>query len=215
LNSSARRVAWWALAIVVVVSGSGLRAYVDGSAELRKAEAARAEGELDDLVMHLGRAARWRLPLATHDERALEELEALALGPRAAEDPTLAILACREIRRALLATRTPMGVSDPELLDRAERGVVRLMSVDTDPERDDRLAIQLSEPRDAPNAGTWLASFFFVAWLGALYGFFSRGIDDEASLIPKAARLWGLLVLLTTVSWMLLTRHPEWISALG
>ena len=213
IGSRGRRAGWWALAVALVLLGSGLRAFIDGRAELAKAHEAELEAEIDEEIMHLGRAARWRLPFAGHDETALAGLESLATD--ADLDVTASLLAYREIRRALLATRTPWGVSDPQLLARADSAIVRLMADDSDPEREDRLVIQLSEPRDAPNAGTWLASLFFVAWLGALYGFFVRAIDEQAHLVRRSARIWGLLVLLTCMMWMLLTRHPEWVSSIA
>ena len=212
MTPGARRAFWWASAVGVVLLGSSLRVGIDGRNELTQAEAQLADEHFDFAIIHYGRAARWRLPIATHDERALEGLEELARAGVEGGDSTQSLLAYREIRRSLLATRTPWGVSDPDLLERANAQIASLMAGADDPEREDRLAIQLAEPKDAPNSGTWLASLMFVAWLGALYGFFSQGLDERARLRGRPARLWGLAVMFTLLGWMLLTRHPEWIA---
>ena len=61
--------------------------------------AASASG--DDELMHLGRAARLYAPGSPYSRRALDKLAAIGR-----DDPTRALAAWREVRSAILATRS-------------------------------------------------------------------------------------------------------------
>ncbi len=105
-----------------------LRAAWEGRAELTSADVAREAGRVDLEIVHLGRAARWRVPWAGHDETALARL--LALGEAGArEDATsqTALMAHREARSALLATRG-WGLADDEAMHAANRAIATAMA---------------------------------------------------------------------------------------
>lgn len=126
----ARAGAWAVLVGLSVIGPLLARATWEGRAELRAAEAAEAEGRVDLEVVHLGRAARWRVPVMTHDEVALARL--MAIGEAAEADPEklgpqTALLAYREVRSALLATRA-FGVADPATYAAANRRIAGLMA---------------------------------------------------------------------------------------
>lgn len=122
-----------ALAILVVVGVAApllLRAAWEGRHELELADVRAQEGRVDLEVVHLGRAARWRVPFAGHDEEALARLMTIAAA--AAEDeagrgPQTALLAYREVRSALLATRA-WGPADRATYDAANRRIAALMA---------------------------------------------------------------------------------------
>ena len=94
-----------ALVGVVVVVPIAIRATVEGSAAL---DEALGTDDIDLRIERLGHAARWRMPIATHDERALDAL--VEIGESRNDEASLA--AYREARRALLGTRA-WGLSDP------------------------------------------------------------------------------------------------------
>lgn len=124
------RAAAWAAVVVLGVSGPLLgRAAWEGRGALAQAERAAAEGRVDGEIMQLGRAARWRVPIARHDEVALARLMTIAAeAERAGEASSqTALTAYREARGALLASRA-WGVADPALLDAANHGIARLMA---------------------------------------------------------------------------------------
>lgn len=105
------------------------RAAWEGRGALDQAGLAAAEGRVDREIMHLGRAARWRVPFASHDEAALARLLAIATeAERGGEAGSqTALTAYREARGALLASMA-WGVADPELLAAANQGIARLMA---------------------------------------------------------------------------------------
>lgn len=120
---------WVALALLGVLGPLLGRAAWEGRGALALADRAAAEGRVDREIMQLGRAARWRVPLAGHDEAALERL--LTIAARAeqagAASSQTALAAYREARGALLATRA-WGIVDVARLEDANRGIARLMA---------------------------------------------------------------------------------------
>jgi hypothetical protein len=198
------RLGYVALALLVVGSLI-LRAWLDGRAQLREADAMAEAGDLDGEIRHLGRAARWRLPLADHDELARERLRELAERETQAGHVREALVAWRELRSAILATRT-IDVVDPEQLEAANAAIVELMvleareagvAVDSA-----RWATELDEDL-APRGRSLLAAACFAAWLIACIGFFVRGIDGKGRLEPRPALRWGAAVLVLLLGWLM------------
>ena len=185
------------LSLLVPIAG---RVLVDGRAELAAAAEARAAGDGEAEIRHLGRAARFRLPLADHDERALARLAELGRGG----DSTLALTAWRELRGALIGTRV-VGVSDPGLLAEADAAIVERMADEAAragaPVARERWAAELDEDLE-PRSRSLLAATALVAWLGACVGLVVRGIDRKGRLDPVPARRWGVAVLLTLIAWI-------------
>jgi hypothetical protein len=200
-----RRLAYLALALFVVGS-LWLRAWLDGRAQLREAEMMAEAGDLDGEIRHLGRAARWRLPLADHDELARARLRELAERETEAGHVGEGLVAWRELRSAILATRT-ITVVDPEQLEAANAAIVELMVLEARqlgvaPDSA-RWAAELDE--DVVSRGRSLsASACFAAWLIACIGFFMRGIDGKGRLEPRPALRWGAAVLVLLVAWVTL-----------
>jgi hypothetical protein len=211
LTSGTARPRWRAAAIVVALALALLtplvvRVAIDGRAELRLADEAAAAGDLDGQILHLGRAARFRLPLAGHDELALAQLRDLARSADEAEEIELALAAWRELRGALIGTRV-VEISDPEALREANAAIVDLMAREAEargnpPDRE-RWAAELDEDL-APRGRTLFAATCFVAWLGACLGFFTRGIDGKGRLVPQPALRWGGSTLVLLIAWLLL-----------
>lgn len=132
-GSGPRAAGWtalWTVLVVLGVLGPLLgRAAWEGQGALTRAEQAAAEGRVDREIMQLGRAVRWRVPIAGHDERALARLLAIAAEAEQAGEASsqTALTAYREARGALLASRA-WGVADGRALEVANRGIARLMA---------------------------------------------------------------------------------------
>ncbi len=124
-----RRGAWAALVAVGVIGPLLARAAWEGRGALAQADVAAAAGRVDREILHLGRAARWRVPIAGHDEAALARLMAIgeAAELRGGAGSQTALMAYREARAALLATRA-WGVADRALLHAANRRIARVMA---------------------------------------------------------------------------------------
>jgi hypothetical protein len=205
----ARRVALILGVIALVLAPLIGRTLIDGRAELGKADAAAEAGDRDAEIRHLGRAARFRLPLAWHDDVALERLASLARHAEEAEganEITTALAAWRELRRALIGTRV-IDVSDPELLTEANAAIVELMvreaRANAQPIARDRWAEELEQDL-APRGRSLLAALCLVAWVIACLGFFTRAVDAKGRLDPRPARRWGGAVLALLIAWILL-----------
>jgi hypothetical protein len=202
---SVASVAYVALALVVIGS-LFVRAWVDGRAQLREADAMAEAGDLDGEIRHLGRAARWRLPIAEHDELARTRLRELAERETAAGHVGVALIAWRELRSAILATRA-IDVVDPELLETANVEIVQLMVLEAQaadiPADSARWAAELDEdPMGTSRVRSLSAAACFAAWLIACIGFFTRGIDGKGRLEPRPALRWGAAVLVLLVAWL-------------
>jgi len=200
-----RAVLYAAAAIVLVVVPIAVRAAVDGHAALQEALATE---DPDLRIERLGHAARWRVPLASHDEAAMDAL--IAIGEQG--EPAQSLAAYREARRALLATRA-WGLSDPARFDMLCERIATAMAAQEEADLSDvggqgdpyAYHLQLLQERPGPDplrAG--FAAWAFIGWLVALVGFIGRGLDDRGKLQPRPATRWGLAAMLLLVSWAVL-----------
>ena len=210
-----RPLLWTAVAVVLIPGPLLARVAWEGGAELERADVAREREDADAEIEHLGRAARWRAPVLSHDERALDRLEALGEAAEATgeDERHVALAAYREIRRALLATRA-FGVAHPERLDRANAAIARLMAAQErafgtdvsgrqeDPETFHRSL--LDRDRGPVPWRANLAALSFVGWVVASGGFVLRGLDGEGRLRPRPALRWGGASVLLLLAWSVL-----------
>ncbi|MGH1349108.1 MAG: hypothetical protein ACRBN8_46685 [Nannocystales bacterium] len=194
-----------AAATVLITVPVAVRAWVDGRAALQQALQTEDVGLR---IERLGHAARWRLPLASHDEDAVDAL--VELGEQS--EASVSIAAYREARRALLATRA-WGLTDPERFEMLNERIASAMAAREATEGTDvgglgdpyayHLQLLAREPGPEPlRAGG--AAWAFVAWLGALVGFVGRGLDKRGKLQAKPATRWGLAVLMLLAVWTVL-----------
>ena len=192
--------------VALVLAPLLVRTAVDGRAELARADEAGEAGDRDAEIRHLGRAARFRLPLAQHDDQAINQLHALAVDAQSAGEITTSLTAWRELRSALIGTRT-LDVPEPELLAEANAEIVELMveeaRASNRPIARDRWAEELEQDLQ-PRHRTLLAALSFAAWLVSCIGFLARGIDAKGRLIPRPALRWGGSALLLLILWILL-----------
>ena len=204
--ASIRRIVLYAAAgVVLLVVPIGVRVAVDGRAALQEA---LATADPDLRIERLGHAARWRMPLVSHDEQALDAL--IAIGERG--EPVQSLAAYREARRAMLAT-SAWGLSDPARFDMLCERIAAAMAAQEEADLSDvggqgdpyayhlQLLQQVPGP-DPLRAG--FAAWAFVGWLVALLGFIGRGLDDRGKLQPRPATRWGLAAMLLLVSWAVL-----------
>jgi hypothetical protein len=211
-----RRIVWAFLLLFGVLIPLSVRVVWEGRAELEAADRARGEELLTQEIEHLGRAARWRLPIASHDEIALHRLLAIGEDQEALGDDGIqtALMAYREVRRALLATRS-WGIPHEDLFAQANQRIAVLMAIQ---ERDfgtdlsgrgeqEAYHLELLERVPGPEpVRANLAALAFVGWLVASGGFVLRALDAHGRLRPRPALRWGGASLLLLVAWMVLLR---------
>jgi len=217
--SQIRRVLMWiALGSVVVVPVFG-RVLWEGRAELRRADEAERRGDVDEQIIHLGQAVRWRLPMAGHDELSMDAL--LQVGRdqelRGEAGEALALSAYRELRRSLLGTRS-WGVYKQRHLERANLHIATLMGAQERRKNSevatayDPVAYHLALLQRVPGppaTGSKIASLAFLLWVGASLGFVLKGLSPKGRLRQPAGARWGTASLALLVLWMVLMRWPE------
>lgn len=204
--------------VLVLVPVVG-RVVVEGRAELAAADEARARGEHDAEIEHLGRALRWRMPGSGHDEAALERLWALgeAEEARGAEGRDAALAAYRELREGLLATRA-WGIPHREQWEAANERIAALMGAQErehgmdssgigDPEGFHRARLH-EAPGPEPIRGN-LAALAFAGWVACTAGLLLQGLGPRGRLRPRPALRWGTGAVLCLVAWavLLATAH--------
>jgi len=213
LRALARGLGW----VLAFTAPLVARAVVEGRDELRRAAEAGAAGDRDGEIEHLGRALRWRVPLSSHDEVALDGLLALGEAAEAAGDRSEALAAYREARGALLATRV-LEVPHGDVRTELDRRIAALMTaqereIGTDTARGEDLeARHFALLQATPGPDPWratLAAGTFVAWVLASIAVLWRGVDAHGRVRPRAAVPWGLASIVCLVTWMILWRFAD------
>ena len=148
----------------------------------------------DDELLHLGRAARLYAPGNPYSRRAVDKLAAIGR-----EDPTRALAAWRELRSAILATRS-FYTPHRALLDEANGRIAELMAdaelaAGTQHVREKARAwhaARLQQDESPSVAWTLVALFGLAGWIGSAIGLLLRGVGDDDRLRPRVALGWAL-----------------------
>jgi hypothetical protein len=182
------------IAALILATLAIAAARVVWSARAEYRAAAGASG--DDEIAHLGRAARLYAPGNPYSRRALDKLA--GIGRSEPLDSVRALAAWREVRSAILATRsfyTPRRA----LLDEADAHIAALMADAEHPAdaaaraRAERWHLgRLADHPEPALSWTLLALFGLVAWIGCAVGFFLRGIGPDDRLRNRPAIIWAL-----------------------
>ncbi|NVB42856.1 hypothetical protein G6O69_33860 [Pseudenhygromyxa sp. WMMC2535] len=200
----ARLLAKVSLGLALVLLPVAARALVEGRVELARADAARDVGDLDAELRHLGRAARWAAPIFDHDERARARLRERAEQAEDAGDDAEALAAWRELRRALLSVRGPLG-PDAESLALANEGILAALGERAGPRFDRaRAEAELAALPGPEPVRSHLAVACMLGWIVATLGFFFRGLDGQGRLIPGPASRWGVGAVGLLIAWIAL-----------
>jgi hypothetical protein len=233
-----RRFRGWLFAPAVIVAcllPPVIRIYLEGKAELEAAQRAANEHQVEDQIVHLGRAARWYLPIPSHDDEALLLLieigeqsaprlegNGVAVAEENAENADgdgleVALRAYREARGAILATRT-WEVAHPQTLADLDRRIAQLMA-----EQERRLGTDLSGIGDPyhhhlallesvpaqRSRGTWMASATCLAWVAMTVLVISRATQSRDRASKRWTLLMGIVSAFGLILWMVLLRYPE------
>jgi len=192
------------------------RVALEGRSELALADEAAGTGDEEGEIIHLGRAARWRLPGLHYHQTAIDRLMDLAAEFEASEnDETSSALSClREVRRALLSTRH-VWVPSPKTLEEVNVRIASLMARQEDQlgmkngTKEEARQWHLERLRESPAPSRpWvamLASWSFVGWVASSLGFLVWGIDARGKLRGEQAVRWGAMFLLSLVLWVVST----------
>ncbi len=208
-----RRWGLFALVVPALLVPVVVHVAVEARRELSAADAAAELGDEDAEVIHLGRALRWRLPGAGHDEVAIARL--LALGEVAEADPAdlghaRALAAYREIRSGLLGSRA-LDVPHEDVLADVDARIARLMDAQSRalgvaaPGEAAQLE-RLREASASPRTPVVLAALAMAMWVGASLAFLARGLDAQGRLRRPTGTRAGVLALAAFFTWMLAWR---------
>jgi len=187
----ALRVLAAALALLALIAA---RVYVESARELQAANVAAAEGDVQNTMIHLRRAARWHAPLNPACREALARLRHMGEQAEAAGDVVTALYAWRAIRGANVASESLVTPHADET-KRAEEHLAALMARVSPPQIDasdsvgQRQARYLTALREhgRPNrvalVAAWLGLALFVLGLA---GVATRGFDVEDRTLRDA-----------------------------
>ncbi len=176
--------------IAILLAIVSVRVVWSSRTEWRAAVAATG----DDEILHLGRAARLYAPGSPYSRRAVDRLAAIGRG-----DPARALAAWRELRSALLATRS-FYTPHRALLAEANARLAELMAdaeiaAGTQKDREQARAwhaARLAQDEAPSVAWTLVALLGLVAWIGSALGLLLRAVGDDDRLRPRAALAWAL-----------------------
>jgi hypothetical protein len=180
-----------ALALLAILAAIvAVRVVSSSHGEWRTAEAATG----DDEIVHLGRAARLYAPGNPYSRRAADKLATIGR-----DDPSRALAAWRELRSAILATRS-FYTPHRALLDEANARIADLMAdaevaAGTQHAREKARAwhaARLAQDEAPSVAWTLVALFGLAAWIGCALGLLLRGVGDDDRLRPRVALAWAL-----------------------
>lgn len=188
-----------------------IRAVWQGRSALSDGDAAAQAGEFAEAVTSWRRAARWYVPLAPHVVDAYERLESLATEAESRGDAALALAAWRGVRGSILATRS-FFTPQQHRLGPANQHIAALMaaSESANPDSGETLEartawhLRLLDRNEAPSVGWALLALLGCGlWIGGGFYFAFAGVSADDRLIPRAARVAGVLVVVGLLLWML------------
>jgi hypothetical protein len=186
MRGAIRAVSFFAILLAIVA----VRVVWSSRGEWRAAIAASG----DDELVHLGRAARLYAPGNPYSRRAVEKLAAIGNG-----DPERALAAWRELRSAILATRS-FYTPHRALLDEANARIADLMAdaelaAGTQHARDKARAwhaARLAQDESPSVAWTLVALLGLGLWIASAVGLMLRGVGDDDRLRSRVALGWAL-----------------------
>lgn len=180
------------------------RVLVTGSRQLRAGEEALRAGRREEAIRSLGRAARMYTPGGGPSARALAQLRELAEQADGRGEHALALLAWREVRSAILATRS-FYVPQQALLQQANARIARLLAdlEEDDPElRREPLQARLAwharvlDRDEMPRTGFVLLALMGTAlFIGSGFGLALRTLDPTGRIALRPALRCGALAL--------------------
>jgi hypothetical protein len=179
-----------ALALLAILAAIvAVRVVWSSHGEWRAAAAATG----DDEIVHLGRAARLYAPGNPYSRRAVDKLATIGR-----DDPSRALAAWRELRSAILATRS-FYTPHRALLDEANARIAELMAdaevaAGTQHAREKARAWHAARlAQDEAPSVTWtlVALFGLAGWIGCALGLLLRGVGDDDRLRPRIALAWA------------------------
>ena len=197
LRTAARGLALTALVVAMVA----VRVVWSSHTELRLADERAAAGDSTMALDHFGRAARLYAPGNPFSTRALDELWARCQVAAGGDVTAMqaALSACREVRSAILSTRSVYTPSR-DRLEGANQSIAilsaRLESPSVDPGADEAARTRWHAERlardEAPRVGWSIVALLGAAtWIGCGFGFFLRGLDERDRPRRPAGWLWA------------------------
>ncbi len=201
------------LAVVLLILGAiWARAFSASREALAAGRTAEAAGDPDLAGARYQYAMRWYTPGAEAPRAAAAALQHLAESARAAGDTERELSALRRLRGGIRATRSvfsPFGELAAGVDARlAEATADAQIAAGLGAGRDrngwvvEHARLLALDPTPAPSLAL-AASFGFLAWVAAAFGFIFRGLDADLHLVQPSARRWSLAFVTSFGIWML------------
>jgi hypothetical protein len=204
MRRASRITAGIALALSIVTA----RVLISSRSEWRQAEElaktpptqGSQEARIRETIEHYGRAARLYTPGNPWARRSLDQLTQTGRHLDEAQQPELALVAWRELRSSVLATRA-FYTPNKERLALADERIATLAahleSPSVDPGADEAArkqwhAARLAQTDEPSVPWTLLALLGFFSWVSCAIGFLWRAVDEKDRLRRKPALIYAL-----------------------
>ncbi len=148
-------------AFVAIVTA---RVYLDGKNNFETARRLDREGESKRAVASFEDAARSYFPGSPYPERALDRLTIKAKAAQMRGDIADSVTIWESIRRSVLSTRHVVQ-PNKDVLERAERAIVRLQALGSDPEGSREMS-RIARPRDPSPIASIILFGGLILWIG-------------------------------------------------
>lgn len=196
MKRAARAIALLAIGLAIVTA----RVLWSARIEWSDAEAKLAAGDGERAVDHFGRAARLYAPGNPWSSRSLDRLEEIARRAERAGDRDAALVAWREIRSSVLATRAVYSPNDARRAEADARIAALAAALESpalDPGSDEQArrlwhAERLAKTDEPAVGWTLLLLIGFAGFVGGAIGFLLGAVDEHDRLRGGPALAWAV-----------------------
>lgn len=185
---------------------------IQGYKEYRKAEVAKAKGDITAAIVHYPRSIKWYLPGAFYVDKAAEGLWQVGMEAEAKGDKVMALMAYQELRSGFYAARS-FYTPGTDWIERCSQKIAALMAEweASSTERGGNSTIEELRQKHLEILGRRAAPDYFwsvvvevgfFGWVGATIGFILQVFQGEKGFDGRRALRWGTLFLISYFLWI-------------
>jgi len=192
---------------LVLLAAVWVRVFCESMHAHRKGEAYFKKHQYVKAITFFDRSIHWYTPFNPYVHKSAQRLWEICIRAEQHGDIRRALVAARTIKRGFLAARS-FYTPGQDWIDRCHAKIASLMARDSEDQQLDS-AIPVSFP---PQKGsepdlfwTLILEVGFFGWIGSVIGLLMLGMTDGETLMfrPRPAILWGMMVVIFYIMWIL------------